>query len=259
MGAQFISGSNQIIAHDSIAPIGLPFTMACWACPIGTFGSNRAIIALANKANIQNYFYLGTTTTSKFDAHTTTGGTGVTTASNTTAVLNSWYFILARYVTTTNRWIVVYDPSTGLVDQVQTVTSNAPIVGTLAVSIGGIRGSTIFLPSWAWVGEAFYTDAELPFDPAAALPAEWVRKLALEGPFSLPLLSDDIVEYKSLLSGCATAVQTEQQSIGESYSRIGLQTWANPYTAASVPLIAPHPPISSNYVRPSQIAPILVI
>lgn len=250
MGARFTAASNQVIANSATTLVGFPLVMGCWVLIINTTGS-QALMNFGSSANNTNFWFLGTQSTPVFNFISDAAGTASNTTSAIAPVVGNWYFVMGRSITATNRWIIVFDPTTGRVDQAQNTASNIPTIVTPRMAIGGTAGSSLINPSSDVVAEAWYMDADFLIASAASLPTELVRKLALEGPFSVPQIADDIVEYRALRSNVDNAVQADQYSYGENYSRIGATTWANPFTAANVPITDRHPPfLSPRYVRP---------
>lgn len=217
-------------------------------------------MAFSSSSTANNYVQLAVGATAKLNFNSNAGGTTRSCATTTSVVAGNWYFHLGRNISSTSRWVVMYDSTTGLIEQVQNTQSSAPTYVTPRFGIGSIPGSSLVNPSNNIVAEAWYADSDIiGNDTNTALSADFVRKLALMGPFACPEISNAIVEYHSLWQATGTAVYAPSISQGDYYSRIGLQAWANPITAANVPVPGPHPPLSPNYVRPGQNAPILVV
>ena len=261
MGAQFTAASSQVLANTSSVITGFPVVLACWTFIIDT-AADYASASVASTLNITNFINLSVPTLGPAFAVVCNDGSGAQTiTSNILPVAGRWYFMMTRAVSATSKWIIVYDPATGRADQVQNTVSKAPTLTSCNVGIGGQPGSALASASNNIIAEFFYMDSD--FNGTAtgtALAAEFVRSLALEGPFARTEMQANIVEYRSLRLGVDTARQVgDSVSTGLAYSRIGRTTWANPFTAANVPIDAPHPPLSTNYVRPGQIRPIVVI
>ena len=233
--------------------------VACWIYTVDLAATYMGAGLFSSSANT-HWATLNTTLTGiQFSAQA--GGVQSDALSGITPVAGQWYYLIGRAVSATSRWIIVYDPSHGQVDQVQDVTSVAPTFTTPRLGLGGLTGSTLTNPSNDIIAEFFYMDADFAgIATGAVLPGQALtRKLALEGPFSCGEIIPNIVEYRALLSSMDVVGQSDQVSTGLVYSRVGLTTWGNPFTAANIPTAGPHPPLSTNYVRPGQIRPILTV
>jgi hypothetical protein len=258
MGAKCVSATPTGLATNATYVPGYPFVFGCWTF-INDLAGNYIIACLTSSAANTHNVTLQLTTT-KFQVTAVAGGGTQTSISNITPVVGKWYYIMCRAISATNRWVVVFDPSTGLVDQVQNTSSVSPTFTTPRIGLGCLPGTSIALTCNDTLAEFFYLAADfIGAAPAAALPRELVTTLALEGPFSRPYLSNQVIEYRSLLWGMDTAVQADSVTLGLTYSAVGLTTWNNPFTAANVPVLGPHPPLSTNYARPQQVVQILVV
>jgi hypothetical protein len=258
MGARFTAASTQCLANSSPTITGYPFVMGAWVYTTDVAASYCVFCFTASNSLVQEIDLEIGIATFKLIA---TAATSSNATSTIVPAAGKWYHVMCRAISATSRWIIVFDPTVGLVDQVQDVTSKAPTFTTPRVGVGGLPGTSLVLSSNNIIAEFFYMDSDFKTAATgAALSGGYVQKLAMEGPFSVNDIQDSIVEYRSLLDGSGQAPPADQISTGSVYSRVGLTTWANPFTAANVPTAGPHSPyLTTNYVRPGQIRPIVVI
>jgi hypothetical protein len=98
------------------------------------------------------------------------------------------------------------------------------------------------------VGEFWTTNTDISAD-AGQLPDWLVQQLAYGGPFSVPHIAKDIVDYRSFRSGLAS----DQDRVGEGYpGRFGRRTWSN----VNGVTLGAHPPLPANYARPPGFTPL---
>jgi len=251
MGARFVAASSQSLLNSSARVTNFPFVLACWVYIIDTAAAYTSS-GLANQSATTDFWNMGVSTAPALNFNVNQAGSSTSLTSLITPVAGNWYYTIGRCVSATSRWIIVYDPSTGRVDQAQSTISRAPTLTVPRLSIGVLGSSTLTNFSNNIVAEWFCMDTDvLGYDTNATLAPEWVRALALEGPFSRREISDDIVEYKALRQGTDNGfMPIRMDTVGESYSRVGFPAWTS--GGLTAPAVAPHPPLSPNYVRPNQ-------
>jgi hypothetical protein len=91
------------------------------------------------------------------------------------------------------------------------------------------------------VGEFWYTDTDIQAD-GAQLQDSTLRQLAYFGPFSIPHIAKDIVEYRSFRS----RLDSRQDTPDEVYYRGTRPVWTNTNGVN----LGPHPPAATNYIDP---------
>lgn len=91
------------------------------------------------------------------------------------------------------------------------------------------------------IAEIWYTNTDIQPD-GAQLQNSTLRQLAFNGPFSLPHIAKDIVEYRSFRS----RLDSRQDTPEEVYHRGLRQTWTNTNGVT----LGPHPPAVENQEGP---------
>lgn len=249
MGAFFTAASSTGLFNA--APVlpagGVPLTMAAWF----NASSTGHVIGLYDTAVTNTWLACIFTTATSLTASSNTVGTAVSAAGGSIPLANQWTFVLARFISSTNRWNNWLQDRGGF-GQAQNVTSNTPTsLDTFAIGHAKVSTPTAFIGGI--VAEAWYADSDIPgADPAAALDPSLLRKIAFEGPFSYPPLAEKIVEWR----GLRKTLTADAEGDYDTYSRIGPATWQ---ASATRPIITNHPPLSPYYVHPGQVQSLLMV
>lgn len=242
------ASSTRIFNAAPVLPsTGYPMTVGCWFKAYGTTAGS--LYAFSDSGTTTNY--LEAALSSGVLSVGANAGAGVTSANSALPVVaGRWDFVLARFISATNRWISHYvDPR--VATQVQNVTSRAP-TSLDDLSIGGRGASTPANFFDGVIAEFWYLDTALAADPAVAIADHLVRELAHRGPFALPNTIDNIVEWR----GLRVSSGSDTDDGYDVYSRVGPQTWQY---SATKPITAEHPPLGPNYIRPGQVKSFLMV
>lgn len=240
-------GVDRYVKNANAPATVAPLMVGCWATSAGPFPDNNCLWCLHNSAapgagdlfSIQTGFGF----TIGFEVWQQSGNVDQYFGVSLTPVANAWYYILARSVAANNNRLSVLCPDGSIVHAADT-TSSAPgnvdswSIGTYEPGAPG--GETGF----AWDGniaELFVATCDIQPDGGQTL--EWLlRKLAYEGPFSLPHIVPSITEYRSFRNGVFGLGRGD--NYGAKNAALTASTeWPRP---------ASHPPLSPNYARPSD-------
>lgn len=188
--------SAQYLQNSAPLVLDYPLTVACWFNPATVTTSTRTIWALSDTGTTNHYLALQLPSLNFINAVAAAGGTEVFAANANSVVAGSWYFVVARFISATNRRISALE-RTGLVSAGVNTTSRAPTsldTMTLGARVSS-NGAT--MPFDGAIAEFWIANSDVGVDSAAALPADLVRRLAYNGPFSDAYVVPRIVEYRS--------------------------------------------------------------
>ena len=232
MAVYFDATSTGKLLNQSSPITAVPFTIAAWVMPEDT-GVSRTWWCLCRASNANVYFRLNRPSSNNWSISVNDGVSEAFTNTATAPTVNAWHFIVGRFISTTNRRIAVLLPD-GSIEHAQNTTSKTP--GSIAhMRIGNLRTTSADTQHWLGkVAEFWYANADIQADGAAL--QDWmVRQLAYGGPFSVPHIAHQIVEYRSLRNGL---IQNNDDP-NEVYWRNAKQPWE----VVSTPRLAPHPPL----------------
>lgn len=240
MAASFVSASAQGLFCATHPLVAYPYTVGLWARPT-TNGVEKAFFSLIDTAAANQF---NTVTQGAADAWTISARAGGTidSVSVGTVTANQWAFIVARFISATNNRLSVlqYD---GSAVAVQRVTSRAFPTSAETIALG-VRPVSPTPDRYfdGQIGEFWYTATDIQED-GDVLQDALLRQLAYGGPFSVPHIAKDIIEYRSLRKHPTS----DGDQIGEQYhGRFGRQVWTN----VNGVLVANHPPLPYSFKRP---------
>jgi hypothetical protein len=234
MSATFLAASSQKLSNAAPPVTAAPFTVGLWVYPTTT--ALRTIWSLAATANTSNTWNLDQTLGGLWSFSCKSSATAVHVDVGTVTV-NAWAFVVLRAITTSNRRISVLQFDGSAVNGQET-SAKTPTVTKM--SLGCLESSA---PSQFFsgnIGEFWYTNTDIQAD-GLALQDATLRQLAYGGPYSVPHIDKDIVEYHSLRSSLANS--DGQQGDDVEWGMSGKQTWTN---TGSV-ILGPHPPLPYWY------------
>lgn len=234
MSAQFLAASSQYIKNAATPVTAVPFTVGMWVHPTTT-GAARTFFGLSNAAVSGNYFHFGQTAANTWTIETTGGA-----VASGTVTANQWAFLVARFITAANRRLggLQFDGSTF---SVQDTFSDTPAtINTM--TLGTILRNTPLNLFSGNIAEFWLTNTDIQ-PGGAQLQDALLRQLAYAGPFSVPHIAKDIVEYRSLRKYPSSEGDEEGEVF---HGALGRQTWANVNGAT----VSHHPPLQYEYARP---------
>lgn len=222
MSGAFTAASSMRLVNSSPPILDYPFTVGLWAYPGSSIGaSSRCLWYLGSNTDGTNYYIVYWSTTGPAFAVQVANATQFGSANTGTSVTTSrWSYILARFISSTNRRISVLQPDGSLLHAQDTTTVTTP-AGVTRVALGCRESNA---PDLFWDGNiAEYFLLNRDIQPDGVQTADWlVRQLAYRGPFSVPGLTKDILEYRALRNALT------DDRLGESYTGAkGRQTWVN--------------------------------
>lgn len=238
MAASFASASSQSLSTTSplLPSTGYPFAVGMWVYPT-TSGVEKTLFSFADTASADNYLEVRQNASNQFVAAAAAGGAEVT----ATAGINGtrWHFVLVRFDSATLRRIDVLSP-TGQTPSGNNTTSTAPTsLDTLA--LGARIASTTTQYFDGFIGEFWYANVNIqPAGGATQTPV--LRQLGRGGPFSVPKVAQNLVQYWSFREH-PTAPKGEEAFIGAGKA---WQGWTNTGGVTT----GPHPPLPFWYERP---------
>lgn len=164
-------------------------------------------------------------------------------ASAGTVVANTWFYIVGRVISDTNRQISVLSA-----DGIISTASNAVSTSTTKarMSIGADCSTAGANYADGGIAEWWITNTDIQPD-GAALQNSTLRQLARGGPFSIPHVASAVVDYRSLRN----ALGSDQDEQPDYFSGAkGRQTWVN----TGGVILGAHPPfLAPEYERPGDL------
>jgi hypothetical protein len=186
------------------------------------------------------------------------GGAFQTVSNSVLTQTGVWIWMMGRFISTTNRWLVTLD-SRGTITQTQG-TSSVP----LGTAFNQIRIGTRCdgePQSWSsgYLAESWYANRDICLEGGnAQLDPTLIRQLAYKGPFSVPYIADSVIDYKSLLYDVAGGAPAGAVGLGITprnayYSRYPSSNFNWVLAPGSTNANSgPHPPLSPEYAPPPQ-------
>jgi hypothetical protein len=163
-------------------------------------------------------------------------------------VSNVWLFVLARFISTTNRRnaSIIADTYFTEVQNTTNISAVTPDNGTIGTTITSGAANNI-AAAGSSLAEYWLTDADICANETTD--RSLVQQLALNGPFSVPHIAASVIDYRSFQSG----ISDDVVPMGAGRYQAGKGTVINFLQTGGTGLsIGPHPPLSSEYVRPAQ-------
>lgn len=240
-------GTSSYIKLDTEIIEAVPFTIGMWILP-RSVSALQYVVGTGDTGSSSAGFSVRISATGQWIINATSGGVS-SEGTIAGAIANSWSYVLARFITTTNRRMSVLFPD-GSISHAQNTTSRTPLAAEIDHwTIGARELATASQFVNGQVAEFFLSDADVQVD-GAQTDAALVRQLAYGGPFSIPHVVNNIIEYHSF------RVDPTKPRLGEDfYGRAGIQSWA----AAGTPAAGPHPPLPYWFVRPNQTKRLLLV
>lgn len=242
MSLKCVSASSMRIENTTTPIAAYPFTVGFWTKPTTLQFSYPFSNVDMGVDNTSFYMLLTQSPNFAWQAGAQNGGSveSATTGAGQ-AVVNQWSYVVGRWISATNRRTATIN-SNGSAAHVQFTTNLTPtsidrmILGTR----NRLSGSTS--PYDGLIAEFWCTNTDIQPD-GAQLDDDMLRQLAYGGPFSVPHIVKDIVEYRSL----RVVGESRGDQLGEVYfGAKGRQTWSN----VNGPTTGEHPPLPYWYQRP---------
>lgn len=213
----------------------MPFSTGFWMKPTTVSGiKNLLTISDTTTTNAFNLFQNGTSVSANAN--------GSFTISAGTLVANAWFYVVMRFISAANAMLSILSAD-GIIATGFNTTVNVP-TGLTNMALGAASasaGSAFFDGSMA---EWWITNSDIQSD-GATLQASTLRQLSRGGPFSLPHIAKDIVDYRSL----RYALGSDQDAQPDyDLGNKGRQIWANSGGVTR----AAHPPLAVGHMGPTS-------
>lgn len=239
MSAQFASASSQYLQNAAPSVLDYPFTVAGWFCP-ASVATLQTIWALGDTATTTESFRIQVSSAGVLQLSASTAGGGHN-SNLGTLTAGQWVFFVGRYISSTNRRGAALQYN-GAINHVSNAVSRAP------ASLDTMRiGSRVTTSAGDYadgrLGEYWLTNTDIQAD-GAQLQDSTLRHLAMNGPFALPHLAKDIVEYRSFRS----RLDSRQDRPDEVYYRGTRPVWTNTNGVT----LGPHPPAGALWRKPTS-------
>lgn len=241
MSAVFVSASSQYLLN-SITPItAAPFTASFWF-KMPTSGSYTIPWGITDTGASGNDWYVAKETGNTISFNGDQGASFFTATCATAIITNAWTFCAVREITSSNHRISILH-ATGLIEHAADTTAITP-ASIDSESIGALVGAAGTYIDGS-VAERSLWNADVQGD-GAQLQNSTLRRMAYGGPFALPHMIKNLVEYRSLRSSLVSASDRPN----EIYVGAGKppQVWTNVNAAK----LGPHVPLPLGYVKQFQ-------
>jgi len=238
MSAAFPSGATNNIKNVAPFVVNVPLTVGFWAYPTAT-GTLRTLFCLGD-TGADTYLSINQTSGNLWQITATAAGSA-NNATTGAVTANSWFFIVGRFISATNRRLAVLAPD-GSASAVQATTSRT-MSSIDTMTLGQRLSSTSNQPFAGRLANFWYTNNDVQPD-GAALTDSLLRQLAYGGPFSVPSIANTIIEHRSLRTNPING-ESSDISVG---GGAPAQNWAN----TSGVTIGAHPPLPYWYANLQQ-------
>jgi hypothetical protein len=236
MSARFLATSSQRLTNSSPPVVTMPFTVGFWCQPTVSSTAQSAW-AMCDPAGTHFYGVTFISSGTQVELQQNSGATTSEVIASFTYTLGQWVYCLLRCIGAADKRLTAMN-HTGLVASINSVTSKTPTVTTVDI---GALGRSAPIQLWSgYVAEYFITNTDIQ-PGGGAMQESLLRQLAFGGPFSVPHIAADILDYQAFRSalGSDTAVDTD----GFYDAPKGQQIWTNTNTVG----LGPHPPLPGNY------------
>lgn len=211
---------------------GYPFTVALWFYPTGLSG-NYGLWSLTNSVDQGHFLRYNDTQLSSYALDS--GGFNFATCEGA-VVPSKWNFALLRHISSTNRRLSGLSAAGDIVHAQNTVSRTPSGINSVKIA------AEVTFTGAGSIAEYWFANVDVQED-GAQLQNSLFLQLAHCGPFSVPRIVKNIIEYRSFRKHPICG------ELGEVYwGRFGIQQW----TDNNGVTIGPHPPLSQEYVRPGQ-------
>lgn len=234
MSAQFVAASSQYFSLATPPVTATPYTIAMWFMADALPGTSQTLWALNSNTNTDNNkgYISAANLVGFYD--------GANVATATTASLGTWYFGLWRGITSSSKRLSVLGAD-GSVNHASIALSEVLYNATFTLG-GADLGAGFVQGLTGKIAEYWITGTDIQADGAQTQDA-LLWRLAYGGPFSVPHIAKDIIEYRSLRSSLAANNEKGDEVY---WGGGGRRAWVNNGTA----LLGPHPPLPYWFARP---------
>jgi hypothetical protein len=240
MSAVFVAASSQYLTNAASVITATPFSCGAW-CYLAS-ATLATYISIGDTGSSNHFWAMQINSTAAFQFYCIAGGSArIATAGTPTT--GAWHYLVARAVSPTNRWISALRAD-GVIAHGQNTTERIP-TGVDAVLCGAQAQLTPTNQVDGYMAEFWLTNTDIQPD-GAQLNDDLLRQLAYGGPFSIPHIAKDLIEYRSFRK----VIESDQDCCpGDEvyWGGAGRQVWTNTNGVTR----GPHPPLPGWYRKPN--------
>lgn len=211
MGAVFVAASSQYLSLATPTLTAKPFSIGMWVMADSLPGSSVNLWALNGASDNNKGYISASNVVSYYD------GSNVV-STTTTMSVGRWYYALWRIISSTNKRVSVLAADGGI--------SHAQITATgtdysTTFTLGAGASPTFSQGLTGKIAEYLIADADVQ-PGGVQTEAPLLYTLAYRGPFAVPHIRRDIVEYRNFRSAVTMPGMRD-----EVYQRENSQAWVN--------------------------------
>lgn len=241
MAVVFTASSSQRIINSATPVTTFPFTVGYWL-KMPNSASDQVSWSLVDTASVTEYWAVYKNS-SNILVQNVNAGAGYSEIASTNAIGdNQWTYVLVRIISATNRRFNVLHWN-GVIDSVQSTTSRSP-ASIDRVCLGMSDYSTPDSPMDGSIAEYFMANVDV-HRGGGAIPATYLRQIAYGGPFSVPFIERNLVDYRSFRQSL-----TSDQDNAYDYHLGGQRPVRQVWTNVNGATLGPHVPLPGYYERP---------
>jgi hypothetical protein len=219
---------------------------ACWSMPNSNSSTGTLFSFSDTTGSVDTWLVLQNGTLWSIYAEDNTAATAI--ANSAVPAAGKWHFHIARFMGPSEFRLATLD-HTGVITQGIDLVHTVNPASVDRVSVGIRTGAA---EQWAFdglIGEFYWGDIDP--QPGGDLDEALVRYLAYNGPFSIPYIGYNLVDYKSLRN----TLGSDQDRQGETFvGKYGPQTWVN-----NGATIGAHPPLPGSYNDGNTYRPVMIL
>lgn len=234
--AALFNGSSEYVS-DRTPILTVPITMAGWVWVDSLAATTGWMSIGTNAGNDDGFGFFVFNPPAVWGIEIDLNGTAGTSLSVGTPIINTWAYLVGRFISATN-WRLSVLQANGTPAHVASTTSVSLTLSTsgTAVHIGRYAAAASLFHTGR-LAEVWYTNTDIQPD-GGQLNEDLLRRLAYRGPWSVPHIAGNLVGYHSFLK-----IGTDGASAID-FDRNGL-VW----TGNAAIKNAAHPPLASGYLR----------
>lgn len=231
----------------------VPITMACWFNPSTVAAGFGMIQSFGDVATAQQNRFIIYRNTANLVIESTAAGTSRTATLTSVLAAGSWYFVVGRFISATNRRICVLGPDGTITHAVNTNSSTPSGIDNYSIGAGYNSGGPDTRFS-GLIAECALWNAD-PQADGTQLNNDLLRMMAFGGPFSTGMnyLRGNLISYRSLEKSTGASDDVSRDSLTD--SAVDAPNWLNG-TALSY---GAHPPLPPTYGNRRIIRPVGVM
>lgn len=237
MAIAFVGASTQYLSNSAPPAFAYPFTVGLWVKHTNV-GSTTTMWSWADTGSTTEYCGIWQVSGGSVQVRINTGATlGAITLAGSASL---WTFVLARFISATNRRASSYVLGNAIAHG-NNATNITP-TGIDTMALGAHVTSSVSQALTGSIAEFWWASSDVQNDGAQADNA-LVYQLATRGPFSVPHIAPNIVEYHSFRRSIDLYGDLRRESY---FGPQGRQVWS----PTNSPTTASHVPLPAQYATP---------